>query len=101
MPNTIYIGTSLDGYIADRNGGLDFLGCVSVSEDDDLGFQAFMNSIDGVLMGRVTFDTVCGFEGPWPYSKPVFVLSDSLDEVPEPFKDKAEIASGPIIDVIN
>lgn len=101
MVNIVYVGTSLDGYIADSEGGLDFLGCVPVPEGDDLGFQAFMDSLDGLLMGRVTFETVIGFDCPWPYSKPVYVLSNTLTSVPEKAKGRAEIVSGPLQDILS
>jgi dihydrofolate reductase len=44
-------------------------------------------------MGRRTFETVTGFDS-WPYSVPVFVLSESLSAVPEPYAGKAELMSG-------
>ena len=41
-----------------------------------------MHGLDALVMGRTTFETVCGFDIDWPYTKPVFVLSNSLDEIP-------------------
>ena len=83
MTNIVYIATSLDGYIADKEGGLDWLNCVPNPHQDDMGFVDFMNSIDALVMGRNTFETVCGFDMPWPYNKPVFVLSNTLKSIPE------------------
>jgi dihydrofolate reductase len=51
-------------------------------------------------MGRTTFETVCGFDMPWPYSKPVFVLSNSLKEIPEKYQDKAHLVKGPLKDIL-
>lgn len=94
MTNYAYIGTSLDGYIADRNGGLEWLDCVPNPDGDDMGWSAFYEKIDALLMGRMTFETVCGFDVDWPYSKPVFVFSHTLNEVPETHQDKAEVING-------
>lgn len=99
MSNTVYIATSLDGYIADRNGGLDFLQTVPAPEGDDLGFGDFMASIDALIMGRITMETVLGFNIGWPYDKPVFVLSNTMSEVPEILEGKAEIIQGTPTDI--
>ena len=100
MANLVFIGVSLDGYIADRNGGLDFLQSVPNPDHNELGFPEFMDSIDALLMGRKTYETVFGFRGHWPYSKPVFVLSNLLTSLPEHLKGKAELISGPIEKVV-
>jgi dihydrofolate reductase len=101
MANKVFVGTSLDGYIADRDGGLGFLETVPNPENIDLGFTAFMESVDAVLMGRKTLETVLSFGVPWHYSKPVFVLSSAMKEIPEKLVGKIEIVSGPIRDVVN
>jgi dihydrofolate reductase len=67
----------------------------------DLGFSDFINRIGAIVMGRKTFDTVCGFDCDWPYIKPVFVLSNSLTSIPEEYKDKAELISGPLQKVLS
>ena len=77
MTNIVYIATSLDGYIADKDGGLDWLNSIPNPENVDLGFANFMERIDALVMGRATFETVCGFDVEWPYPKPVFVLSNT------------------------
>lgn len=100
MSNAIYVGTSIDGYIADREGGLDFLECVPNPDRDDLGFADFMDSVDAVLMGRKTFETVLGFGVAWPYTKPVFVLSSTLANVPDELAGKATVVSGALAEVI-
>jgi dihydrofolate reductase len=53
-----------------------------------MGYLNLMNEIDAIVMGRTTFETVCGFEGKWPYKKQVFVLSNSLKEIPEKLNGK-------------
>lgn len=94
MSNIVYIATSLDGYIATKEGGLDWLHSIPNPEASDFGFNDFIASIDALVMGRNTFEMVCSFDCPWPYSKPVFVLSQSLTEIPEKFQDKAELIEG-------
>lgn len=100
MVNKVFVGTSLDGYIADRDGDLSFLETVPNPESDDFGFKAFMDSVDAVLMGRKTLETVLSFGVPWHYSKPVFVLSSTMKKIPEKLIGKIEIVSGPIRDVV-
>jgi len=99
MSNFVYIATSLDGYIADRNGGLDWLQSVSNPDKSDLGYSAFLNRIDALVMGRKTFEMVHSF-GAWPYSRHVFVLSDSLPSLPDGYDEKAELINGSLSDVI-
>ena len=91
MSNIIYIATSLDGYIADRDNVLDWLFEIPNPDDKDFGFDEFMNRIDALVMGRNTFEAVCDLDCDWPYTKPVFVLSNSLDSIPEEYRDKAQL----------
>lgn len=100
MANIVYIATSLDGYIADKEGGLNFLQTVPAPEGDDFGFAAFMDSIDALVMGRVTMETVLSFGGDWPYGKPVYVVSRTLREAPESLRGKVEIMCGSPQDIV-
>lgn len=100
MPNIVYIATSLDGYIADKNGGLDWLHSIPNPDNLDLGWADFLGEIDALVMGRITFETVCGFDVDWPYPMPVFVLSNLITSVPQAYRDKAEVVSGPLPEVV-
>lgn len=100
MANFVYIATSLDGYIADEKGGLDWLYATPNPDESDFGWSAFMANMDALLMGRKTFEAVCGFDMPWPYEKPVFVLSHTMTEVPHALKEKVELVSGPLKQVV-
>jgi len=51
MSNIVYIATSIDGYIADRNNNQDWLQMVPNPENSDLGFGEFMASVDALVMG--------------------------------------------------
>jgi dihydrofolate reductase len=98
--NSVFIGCSLDGFIAYRNDALDWLDTVPNPEKEDGGYHSFMNRIDALVMGRRTFEVVLGF-GEWPYSKPVFVLSNSIKEVPVHLRGKAELLNGSLKEVLN
>ncbi|WP_339705308.1 dihydrofolate reductase family protein [Algoriphagus aquimarinus] len=52
-------------------------------------------------MGRNTFEVIAGFDGEWFYTKPVFVWSNSLKEIPKKFKDKAFLVKGSITEVLS
>jgi len=101
MSTIVYIASSIDGYIADKNGGLEWLHVIPNPDKLDFGFAEFIRRIDAIIMGRNTFETVCGFEGEWPYTKPVFVLSNSLISVPDKYLEKAEVINGSLNDIIN
>lgn len=100
MANHVFIAASLDGRIADRNGGLDWLSSIPNPDNLDFGYSTFMERIDAILMGRKTFETVCGFECDWPYSKRVFVLSNTLKVLPSEYIGKAELINGPIVAIV-
>ncbi len=71
MKASVFIATSLDGFIARRDGALDWL---PADGGEPHGYTEFMATVDAVVMGRKTFDTVLTF-GVWPFEKPVVVLS--------------------------
>ena len=100
MTNVVYIATSLDGYIADRDGGLDWLQSIPNPDNLDFGWTDFMARIDAVVMGRNTFEKVCGFDCGWPYRKPVFVLSNALKTIPAEYEGKADVIGGALPEVL-
>jgi dihydrofolate reductase len=80
MRASVFVGTSLDGFIARPDGAFDFL---PAGGGEEHGYQDFIASVDALVIGRNTYEVVLGFET-WPYeSKPVFVLSSRpLDQPP-------------------
>ena len=80
MKASVFIGSSVDGFIARRNGELDFL---PPGGGEPHGYAEFMDSVDALVIGRKTYETVLGFDA-WPYGeKPVFVLTTrSLPRAP-------------------
>ena len=99
--NSVFIATSLDGYIADKNGGIDWLHSLPNPDNDDMGYVEFSNEIDAHVMGRTTFETVLGFDVDWPYNKLVFVLSNKLKEIPESHKEKAFLVKGKLTEILD
>lgn len=99
--NSVFIATSLDGYIADENGNIDWLHAYPNPENDDMGYSEFNENIDALVMGRTTFETVCGFDIEWPYTKPVFVLSTMLIEIPKAHQEKAFLVKGSLSDILS
>lgn len=100
MSNIVYIATSIDGYISAPGGGLEWLNYVPAPEGDDLGFSGFMERVDAVVMGRVTFETVVSFGGGWPYPVPGLVLSSTLDSAPTGFAEHVDFANGSPAEII-
>jgi dihydrofolate reductase len=70
----VFIATSLDGFIARRDGTVDWLDAVRV-DGEDYGFAEFFGSVDTLVVGRATWETVRAFDD-WPYAgKRVVVLT--------------------------
>ena len=99
--NRVFIACSLDGYIADRNGGIDWLSAIPNPDQIDMGYHEFMKGIDALLMGRKTYEKVLSFGIPWPYDKPVYVWSHTLKSIPEELKGKVELVRGPVAAVLS
>ena len=97
----VFIATSLDGFIAKTDGDIQWL----IERDDpseDHGYNSFIDTVDGIIMGRGTYETVIKMEE-WHYSKPVMVLSQTLtnSSIPERFKNKIEILNLSPQDLMN
>ncbi len=93
---SVFIATSLDGFIARADGDLDWLsGGESASTEQDYGYQEFMDSVDTIVIGRNTFEPVLTFDT-WQYSgKKVVVLSSRPSAVPPHLTDSVEWLSLP------
>jgi dihydrofolate reductase len=75
MTISVFVGASVDGFIARQNGELDWL---PEGGGEPHGYDEFIASVDTIVIGRQTFETVLGFEA-WPYGeKRVVVLSSQL-----------------------
>lgn len=70
MKVSVFVGVSVDGFIARTDDRLDFL---FVKPDVDNGYGAFLAKIDALVIGRGTFDFVCKLEE-WPYGKKLVIV---------------------------
>ncbi len=69
---SVFVGSSVDGFIARPNGNLDFL---PPGGGEPHGYNEFIATVDAIVIGRKTFETVLAMED-WPYGgKRVVVLS--------------------------
>ena len=69
---SVFVGTSVDGFMARVDGALDFL---PPGGGEPHGYVEFIASVDALVIGRNTYEIVLAFDE-WPYGdKPVFVLS--------------------------
>jgi dihydrofolate reductase len=73
MKLSVFVGTSLDGFIARRNGTYDFL---PTDGGDSNGYNEFIATVDAIIIGRKTFETVLAFPQ-WPYGKRRIVVLSS------------------------
>lgn len=115
-----FIATSLDGFIAREDGGLDWLpgtqgyevpdgtpdagggvvGSAEAPAPEDHGYGAFMATVDALVMGRRTFETVRAFH-PWPYGDtPVVVLAHRDPGIPPELADRVEAMAGAPAEVL-
>ncbi len=90
---SVFIGTSADGFIARKDGGLDWLDHDRCG--DDYGYMDFYRSVDVLVMGRLTFQKVSRYNE-WPYKeKEVIVLSSTMtqESVPEHVAQHVRVSS--------
>ena len=108
MKCSVYIATSVDGYIATPDGGVDWLHTSGNLEADmgseDMGFQSFMDSVDCMIMGRKCMEMISSMNltpKQWVYGDMrIVVLSNTVKEPPENLRGKVEMYSGDIQDLI-
>ena len=88
---SVFIATSLDGYIARPDGGLDWL---PPDGGEPHGYDEFIDTVDAIVIGRKTFETVLAFDA-WPYgNKQVVVLSTRPSEIVPPDGAVCEAMNG-------
>jgi dihydrofolate reductase len=97
MTVSVFVGTSLDGFIARTNGDLDFL---PPGGGEPHGYDEFIASVDAIVIGRKTFETVLTL-GPWPYSKKrVVVLSSHPVDLSAATGAEVEQMAGPPAQIV-
>ena len=81
---SVFVETSLDGFISRTDGNLDWLNRANsvAPKGEDFGYAQFMSTMNAIVLGRTTFEQILSF-GEWPYGpKPVVVLSRQLKSLP-------------------
>jgi dihydrofolate reductase len=91
MKISVFVGTSVDGFIARLDGALDFL---PPGGGEPHGYNEFIATVDTLVIGRKTFETVLAFEE-WPYGdRRVVVLSSRPLDLSKVRGGRAEQMSG-------
>ncbi|MGP4104275.1 dihydrofolate reductase family protein [Nonomuraea sp. KM90] len=82
--SAVFIGISLDGFIAREDGDLGWLTSRGEAAGDDLGYDEFISGIDAVVMGRGTYEPGLTYD-PWPHEgRHTAVLSTTLEAGADP-----------------
>jgi dihydrofolate reductase len=98
MITSVFVGVSLDGFIARRNGEYDFL---PADGGESNGYSEFIASVDALVIGRKTFETVLAFPE-WPYGeKQVVVLSTRRLDLSKVRRGRVEQMSGPPAEIVS
>jgi len=95
MRCSVYIAMSLDGFIARRDGSIDWLSIVERA-GEDYGYRRFHDSIDTVIVGRNTYSQVLGF-GVWPFARKRCVV---MTHSPPVSRHGEEFFDGPPIELV-
>lgn len=99
---SVFIATSLDGYIARADGNIDWLerANATVPAGEDCGYASFMRSVDAIVMGLNTFEKAVSFPE-WPYpTTPVWVMSQSMESLPVVQAQEVRLMRGSPHDVV-
>lgn len=109
MKCSVFIATSADGYIATKDGNVKWLETADNSNIDmgdhaDMGMVNFMKSVDCMIMGRKCMEKLSSFNltpEQWPYGDiKIYALSNTVKEAPPNLKNKVEMYSGNIPELI-
>jgi dihydrofolate reductase len=100
MKISVYIATTVDGFIAREDGDVSWLDEYNQGSDEDYGFGSFFASVDCLVMGRKTFEKVLSFDE-WGYAgKRVVVLSHGEVEIPDDLASSVECMSGSPVQIV-
>ena len=98
MTASVFIGTSVDGFIARPNDDLDFL---PEGGGEPHGYNEFIASVDAIVIGRKTFEKVLSMET-WPYSdKRVVILSSHPLDLSAAVGGIVEQMAGPPAEIVS
>ena len=96
---SVFIATSLDGFIARPNGDLDWLPTPDGADGEDFGYASFMSTIDTLVMGRGTYEKALTF-GAWPYGKHRVVVLTTGTLASPPTSANVEAMAGDPRDIV-
>lgn len=99
---SVFIATSVDGFIAKPDGDVEWLHRpeYDVPDTDDFGYSEYIATVDAVVMGRKSYEKVLTFPG-WAYDgTPVYVLSSRAIDVPNELRSKVTVMEGAPYDVV-
>jgi dihydrofolate reductase len=98
MTASVFVGTSVDGFIARANGDFDFL---PEGGGEPHGYNEFIASVDAIVVGRKTFEKVLSF-GAWPYDdKRVVILSSHRLNLSAAAGGVVEQMAGPPAEIVS
>jgi dihydrofolate reductase len=98
MTASVFVGTSVDGFIARANGDFDFL---PEGGGEPHGYNEFMASVDAIVIGRKTFEKVLSMEA-WPYGdKRVVILSSRPLDLSAAVGGVVEQMAGPPAEIVS
>jgi dihydrofolate reductase len=100
---SVYIAASVDGFIARPDGDIEWFHKSEYASPDklSLSYDEFIATVDGLIMGRRSFEKVLSFSM-WPYEDvPVIVLSSLIIEIPDDLRGKVKVDRGDPIDIVS
>ncbi|GLO62447.1 dihydrofolate reductase [Vibrio sp. MACH09] len=109
MKCSVFIATSVDGFIAKTDGSVDWLHTAGNPEAEmgnqaDMGWAEYMASVDCLIMGRKCMEVISAMNltpEQWPYGDMrIVVLSNTLTEAPDNMKERVELYSGDLNDLV-
>ena len=104
MKCSVYIATSVDGFIAKEDGSVDWLQ-IAGNTEVDMGMNEYMSSVDCMIMGRKSMDMISSMNlspEQWPYGDTkIIALSNTIKEAPANMKGKVEMYSGDLQTLIS
>lgn len=110
MKCSVYIASSVDGFIARSDDGIDWLDTAGNQDADmgdsaDMGFTEFFDSVDCLIMGRKCMEVIAGMEltpEQWPYGdKRIIALSNTVHETPENLPGTVEMFGGDVLELLS